>query len=155
MAECYGAVSTSSGLSASCVRDHVGLLVSRRCSTFDTLRPKQHGCQYPDDILEWQYINFDWNFIDVCPRCPISGVPALVQVIGADQATNHYLTQWWLVCWRIYASLGLSELKFKGKLNFTKWTVEYDYLYTPEIPASGTNVLVYSVRCYRMYISGL
>ena len=25
-------------------------------------------------------------------------------------ATSHYLNQWWLVCWRIYASLGLNEL---------------------------------------------
>ena len=30
--------------------------------------------------------------------------------LGADQATRHYLNQLWLVCWRIYASLGLNEL---------------------------------------------
>ena len=30
--------------------------------------------------------------------------------LGADQATSHYLNQWWLVHWRIYASLGLNEL---------------------------------------------
>ena len=30
--------------------------------------------------------------------------------LGAGQATNHYLNQWWLVYWRIYASLGLNEL---------------------------------------------
>ena len=29
----------------------------------------------------------------------------------ADQATSHYLNQWWIVYWRIYASLGLNELK--------------------------------------------
>ena len=29
---------------------------------------------------------------------------------GAGQATSHYLNQWWLVYWRIYASLGLNEL---------------------------------------------
>ena len=31
--------------------------------------------------------------------------------LGAVQATSHYLNQWWLVYWRIYASLGLNELK--------------------------------------------
>ena len=31
--------------------------------------------------------------------------------LGVDQATSHYLNQWWLVYWRIYASLGLNELK--------------------------------------------
>ena len=29
---------------------------------------------------------------------------------GAVQATSHYLNQWWLIYWRIYASLGLNEL---------------------------------------------
>ena len=32
------------------------------------------------------------------------------QWLGAGQATSHYLNQWWLVYWRIYASLGLNEL---------------------------------------------
>ena len=30
--------------------------------------------------------------------------------LGADQATSHYLNQWWLIYWRIYTSLGLNEL---------------------------------------------
>ena len=33
--------------------------------------------------------------------------------LGADQATSHFLNQWWLVYWRIYASLGLNELRYK------------------------------------------
>ena len=33
------------------------------------------------------------------------------QWLGADQVTSHYLNQWWLVYRRIYASLGLNELK--------------------------------------------
>ena len=32
-----------------------------------------------------------------------------------DQATSHYLNQWRLVYWRIYASLGLKELTNIGK----------------------------------------
>ena len=31
--------------------------------------------------------------------------------LGAVQATSHYLNQWWLVYRRIYASLGLNELR--------------------------------------------
>ena len=31
--------------------------------------------------------------------------------IGADQGASHYLNQWWLVYWRIYASLSFNELK--------------------------------------------
>ena len=33
--------------------------------------------------------------------------------LGADQATSHYLNQWWFVYWRIYASLGSNELKYR------------------------------------------
>ena len=33
------------------------------------------------------------------------------QWFGADQATSHYLNHWWSLYWRIYASLGLYELK--------------------------------------------
>ena len=36
--------------------------------------------------------------------------------LGADQATSHYLKQWWLVNWRIYASIGLNELNIFGTL---------------------------------------
>ena len=32
--------------------------------------------------------------------------------LGADQATSHYLNQWWLDYRRIYASLGLNELMY-------------------------------------------
>ena len=35
--------------------------------------------------------------------------------LGADLATSHYLNQWWLVYWRIYASLGLNELRLGNK----------------------------------------
>ena len=30
--------------------------------------------------------------------------------LATDQATSHYLNQWWLIYWRIYTSLGLNEL---------------------------------------------
>ena len=34
---------------------------------------------------------------------------------GAVQATSHYLNQWWLIYWCIYASLGLNELTHRGQ----------------------------------------
>ena len=43
------------------------------------------------------------------PKGPINKISALVQIIA--KATSHYLNQWWLVYWRIYASLDLSELR--------------------------------------------
>ena len=35
----------------------------------------------------------------------------------ADQATSHYLNQWWLDHRRIYASLGLNELRYMQYIN--------------------------------------
>ena len=37
--------------------------------------------------------------------------------LGADQATSHYLNQWWLDYRRIYASLNLNELKCHFLIN--------------------------------------
>ena len=88
----------------------VGLLPS-------TLRPRQNGRHFPEDILNgfsWTKmyefrIKFHWNlFLGVQltifqHRCK--------WWLGADLATSHYLNQWWLFYWRIYASLGLSELE--------------------------------------------
>ena len=36
--------------------------------------------------------------------------------LGAFQATSHYLNQWWIVYRRIYASLGLNELRHSFNL---------------------------------------
>ena len=63
---------------------------------------------FPDDIFKcivwnenvWISIKVSLTFV---PKGPINNTPALVQII-------HYLNQWWLVYWRIYASLGVDEL---------------------------------------------
>ena len=47
--------------------------------------------------------------------------------LGADQVKSHYLNQWWLVYWRIYASLGLNELTHWGTLKtivLTHWPLK-------------------------------
>ena len=55
------------------------------------------------------------------PKGPINNIPSLVQVM----AWRHYLNQWWLVYWRIYASLGLNELinclSYKPWLQLFNW----------------------------------
>ena len=40
-------------------------------------------------------------------------------LLGADQATSHYLKQWWVVYWCLYASLGLNELEPKADNSYT------------------------------------
>ena len=85
---------------------------------FDTLRPRQRGHRFPDDILKWIFmnentrisINISLNFV---PRYPIYNIPALVQImVWRRPGDNRHLNQWRSVYWRIYASSGLNEIWF-------------------------------------------
>ena len=53
---------------------------------------------------------FKCNFLDVNVWITIKLSLKFVSK-GPIQATSHCLNQWWLVYWRIYASLGLNDLK--------------------------------------------
>ena len=50
----------------------------------------------------WISITISLKFV---PKDPINNIPTLVQIM----ATNHCLNQFWLVKWRVYASLGPNE----------------------------------------------
>ena len=65
--------------------------------------------------------------------------------LGAGQATSHYLNQWWLVDWRVYASLGLNELSHWSlgdvaafsKCNFKIFVILKYMWYHSELNANG------------------
>ena len=55
--------------------------------TFNTLRPRQDGCHFPDNILKWIFFNENlWISIKISlkfvPRDPINNIPALVQIMA-------------------------------------------------------------------------
>ena len=83
---------------------------------FNTLRPRQNGRHFADNIFKcifldenvWISLKISLKFV---PKGPINNIPALLQImVGAVQATSHYLNQWWLLYRRINASLGLNEI---------------------------------------------
>ena len=85
-------------------------------SRFNTLRPRQKGCYFPDDIFKciflleniWISIKISLKFV---PMCLINNIPALVQIMAwCGPATSCYLNQWWLDYRCIYALLGLNDL---------------------------------------------
>ena len=50
--------------------------------------------------------------LKLLPEIRIDNILALVQMmLSADQATSHYLNQWWLIHWHIYVLLSLNGLK--------------------------------------------
>ena len=80
------------------------------------LRPRQNGRYFADDIFRCIFLNENACIslkisLKFVPKVRINNIPALAQIMAwRRQATSHYLSQWWLVYWRIYASLGLNEL---------------------------------------------
>ena len=99
----------------------------------NTLRPKQNRRHFPDDISKciflneniWIWLRSHWSLF---PRVQLTIFQHWFRSwLGTDQAISHYLKQWWLVYWRIYASLGFSELtdgKRKQYFRFSYWSYD-------------------------------
>ena len=70
------------------------------CKTINTLRPRQNGHNFPEDIFKCIFLNENiWIPLKISktfiPKVRISNIPVLVQIywLGVDQATSHYLNQ--------------------------------------------------------------
>ena len=60
----------------------------------------------------WKCMNFAKISLKSVPKIRINNTTALVQIMPWRRpGAVHYLNQWWLVYWRIYASLGFTELR--------------------------------------------
>ena len=76
-----------------------------RPQSFNSLRPRQNGRRFADDSFKCIFLNenvliFIKILLNFIPKGTINNIPALIQIMA----------------WRIYASLGLNELK-----NMTKY----------------------------------
>ena len=68
-------------LDISCYLPNPGIFI------FNTLRPRQNGRHFPDDIFKWIFLNENvWISINISlkfvPRCPINNIPTLVHVMA-------------------------------------------------------------------------
>ena len=85
--------------------------------SFNTLRSRQNGRHFADDILKYIFLKkmheFHLRFhLSLFLRFELTIFQHWFRYwLGAGQATSHYLNQWWLVYWHIYASLGFNELR--------------------------------------------
>ena len=82
----------------------------------NTLRPRQNGRHFPDDIFKCIFLNENVSitikFSLKFPRAKLTIFQHWFgEWLGAKQATSHYLNQGWTVYWHIYASLSLNELR--------------------------------------------
>ena len=105
------------------------LIVVYKHKGVNTLKPRQNGRHFADDMFKCIFLNENvWIPIEISlkfvPKCSINNNPALFQImVWRRQATSRYLNQWWLVHWRIYASLGLNELTDQAHSHSTKFIV--------------------------------
>ena len=115
--------------------------------SINTLRPRQNGHDFADDIFKCVFLNENVSIsVTISLKYVLKGsidkIPAWVQImVCADQATSHYLNQWWLAYRRIYASLSLNELSYQFWaflwLNIsTYWYIQACNLYSA-IPSTG------------------
>ena len=100
-------------------KTHNLVVCSLSCLTgvFNTLRPRQNGHHFPDDILKWIFVNENaWVSITMplkfVPRGRINNIPALVQIMTSwpPGKTALIWTNDGLGYRCIYASLGVNEL---------------------------------------------
>ena len=69
------------------VRQHLYIESERGCQWVNTLRPRENGRHFPDDIFKWIFLNDNvWISINISlkfvPRGPINNIPTLVQVMA-------------------------------------------------------------------------
>ena len=75
--------------------------IIRHCSALSTcssLRPRQNGHHFADDIFKCIFLNKNL------------GISLKVSLKFVPTVRSHYMNQWLLVNWRIYAPLGLNDL---------------------------------------------
>ena len=82
---------------------------------FNTLRPRQNGRHFPDDIFKCIFLNEKVLILikislKLIPKGSINNIPALVQIMAWRRPGDKPLSEPMMVFRRIYASLGLNEL---------------------------------------------
>ena len=86
----------------------------------NTLRPRKNGRHFPDNIFKWIFLNENvWISIEIsltfAPKYPITYyIPPSLRIMAWHWPGDNLAIIWnndGIIYWRIYASLGLNELK--------------------------------------------
>ena len=88
----------------------------------NTLRPRQNGRHFTDDIFKCIFLNENISFpikvsLKFVPKGPINNIPSLVQKMDWRRSGDKPLSEPMMVYRRIYASIGLKELTGSGRCN--------------------------------------
>ena len=98
------------------------------------IRPRQNGRRFPDDVFKCIFLNenistsikISLKFVPKVPILQYSSIGSYIGLAPFRRQAIIWTRQWWLVYWRIYASLGLNELTE----NASEWQGFYLHLNT-------------------------
>ena len=102
--------------------------------TIDTLRPRQNGRKFPDDIFKYIFLQENVSIsikisLKFVPKGSINNIPALVQIMAWRRSCDKPLSEPMMVSLpvyrRIYASLDLNELTDLFIFKIVNDTTEY------------------------------
>ena len=115
--------------------------------SFNTLRPRQDGRHFPDDIFKWIFLNeLIWISIKISlnfvPKGPINNIPALVQIMAwrcpgdrplsepmmASLAMHICVTRPQWVKSKIYHSINFSYVKLLVEIMDTTKSYHFAFL---------------------------
>ena len=83
-------------------RKRTQVWLNHHCGLDNTLRPRQNGPHFPDDIFKWIFLNENvWIPIEISlkflPKGPINNIPALVQIMAWRRPDDKPLSETMMV----------------------------------------------------------
>ena len=128
---------------------HFDLSVQDNWLDFYTLRPRQNGRHFTDNIFKcifliekvWILLKISLKFV---PKIQINNIPAMVQIMAWCRPGDKPLSgPMMVIYWRIYASVSLNELKNNFALVVSTGTT-YVGLYSQICHMIGADLLYWS-----------
>ena len=118
---------------------------------FNTLRPRQNGRHFPDDIFKWIFVNENvWISINISlkfvPRGPVNNIPTLVQVMAwcrpGDKPLSEPMTVSLLTHICVNRPHWVKNISWSTKIYVNHWQVQQFWT----INVKHCSIIPYSAR---------
>ena len=138
---------------------------------FNTLRPRQNGRHFPDDIFKWIFLNENvWISINISlkfvPRGPINNIPTLVQVMAWRRPGDKQLSEPMMV--RLPTHICVTRPQWVNAMTIAFTTRMWNMISSPATPTvrleqksenfqsrnvTISKLIVFEIICYVAYHS--
>ena len=137
-------------------KSYICICVSYYCLNVNTLRPKQHGRLFPDDILKWIFLNQTVRIsiriaLKFVPRSLFNNIPALIEIMAWRRPGDKPLSETMMVslpthiCVRrpqwVSTDVAGCWIVPHGRQGLSSYTAAADVLVTQRARASAAMIL--------------